>query len=102
MIDIEAEQLALLKSILKTHLVLNANVYAFGSRTNGTARKFSDLDLMFKGEEPLNTKEKIQLQEAFAESNLSFRVDISDWFAISESFKIAVKDKLHLIVGNES
>lgn len=100
MIDIEPEQLALLKRVLETHLVPNTSVYAFGSRTNGTARKFSDLDLMVKGQQSLTTQEKIQLQEAFVESNLSFRVDISDWFAISESFKTAIKDKLQLIMSN--
>ncbi|PCI59661.1 MAG: hypothetical protein COB35_10870 [Gammaproteobacteria bacterium] len=101
MIDIQPKQLEELIKILKTHLKTNTSVYAFGSRTNGTARKFSDLDLIIKGQQPLNFKDKIALQEDFSESDLSFRVDISDWFAVSASFKAAIKDKLQLIMINK-
>jgi len=101
MIDILPQQLEELKKTLKLHLKANTNVYAFGSRTNGKARKFSDLDLIIKGQQPLSIKEKIALQEDFAESDLNFRVDISDWFAISATFKAAIKDKLQLIMINK-
>ena len=101
MIDIQPEQLALLKNMLNLHLKSNTNVYAFGSRTDGTARKFSDLDILIKGQQPLNVKMKIELQVAFAESGINFRIDISDWLALSESFKSAIKYKLQFIMSTE-
>jgi len=99
MIDIQPKQLEEVKGILQSHLATDTKVYAFGSRTNGTARKHSDLDLIIKGQKPLNISMKIELKEAFAESNLSFRVDVSDWFVISESFKVVIRDELKLIMG---
>jgi len=98
MIDIKSEQLELLLTILKENLSDNSEVYAFGSRTNGTARKYSDLDLVINIQRPLEIKEKITLKEAFSESDLNFRVDISDWFAISDPFKESIKNKLKRII----
>jgi len=98
MIDITNEQLEQVLTILKVNLSDNSEVYAFGSRTNGTARKHSDLDLLINLQRPLEIKEKIALKDAFSESDLSFRVDVSDWFAISAPFKESIKHKLKRVL----
>jgi nucleotidyltransferase substrate binding protein (TIGR01987 family) len=47
----------------------------FGSRADGTARRYSDIDLGFAGE-PLSAPRLALLAEAFEDSELPYRVDI--------------------------
>lgn len=50
------------------------HVYLYGSRSKGTAREFSDVDLAV--EEKISLQEMTLLKEAFEQSNLPFLVDI--------------------------
>jgi type I restriction enzyme S subunit len=63
------------------------SVWVFGSRANGKARKYSDLDLVIQGSEALPNDVYAQLVEDFDESNLPIRVDILDWNRIDDDFK---------------
>ena len=38
-----------------------------------------------------------ELKEAFVESNLPFRVDISDWTAVSEKFRNIIEESYEVI-----
>ena len=62
-------------------------VWAFGSRTTGKAKPYSDLDLALITEVPLTLSQMATLQEAFDASDLTFRVDLVDWAATSDSFR---------------
>ena len=53
-------------------------VWAFGPRATWNARKFSDLDLAIIGEQPTGLDLSSRLAEAFAESNLPYKVDLVD------------------------
>jgi len=66
----------------------NSKVYVFGSRADGTAKKFSDLDLAidFNGQK-MPKEIKFELENFFEASYISMRVDIVDLNAISEHFK---------------
>jgi len=86
MLDLTPEQLAEVRRILQQH-VSGSTVRAFGSRVQGTAKPFSDLDLVVMGEIPLNFRQLAALKDAFAESNLPFRVDVADWAVTSETFR---------------
>jgi len=70
-------------------------VWAFGSRTTGKAKPYSDLDLALITQVPLTLSQMATLQEAFDTSDLTFRVDLVDWAATSESFRqIIVANKV--------
>jgi predicted nucleotidyltransferase len=86
MIDITPEQLETIKAIL-SDFVPNCEVRAFGSRCDGTARKYSDLDLCLCGGEKLDWKLLANLKDALMESDLPFRVDLLDYHTIPEQFK---------------
>lgn len=86
MIDLTTEQLAEVRRILQQH-VPGRTVRAFGSRVQGTAKPFSDLDLSIMGETPLDFRQLAALKDTFVESNLPFRVDVVDWAATSEAFR---------------
>jgi len=49
-------------------------VWAFGSRVKGSAKDYSDLDLLVIGEEKMSINSLGELSEAFQESDLPFRV----------------------------
>ena len=70
--------------------VPQAQVFAFGSRVNGSPRKYSDIDLAVSLPQPLGLRELRQLKDAFEGSDLPICVDIVDWFAADPDFKAAV------------
>lgn len=65
-------------------------VFAFGSRANGTARKYSDLDLAILTPEPLQLQALRKVREAFEDSDLPICVDLIDWNRADPDFKAAV------------
>ena len=76
MLDLTPAQKALVCKIVDAHLH-RQRVRAFGSRANGAAKPFSDLDLLVLGP-ALEAGLRGTLEEAFDESDLPFRVDIVD------------------------
>jgi type I restriction enzyme S subunit len=95
-LDLSDDQLSEVKSILNT-LVPDRRVCAFGSRANGKARLYSDLDIVIYGARPLSLDKLALLREAFDESDLPYKVDIVDYLTISKEFqKIIDKTKISL------
>jgi predicted nucleotidyltransferase len=74
-IDIKPRDLETVKEILLRH-VPDRQVRVFGSRITGKAKKFSDLDLVVMGENPLTLSLVSALAEDFTESDLPFKVDV--------------------------
>jgi predicted nucleotidyltransferase len=94
MIDIAPRDLDIVRHILRKH-VPDCEVWAFGSRTQQTAKTYSDLDLAIITDTPLPLEVRGALAEAFSESELSFRVDVLDWAITDEAFRRVVeKDKV--------
>ena len=89
-IDINPFHLDILASIL-TQQVPDCEVRAFGSRVKGTAHKYSDLDLVVVGKEPLGLSRYSKLTTALEESSLPINVDVLDWHAIPESFRKGIE-----------
>ena len=90
MLDIPPEHLATLKTILSS-FVPDCEVRTFGSRCNGTARKYSDLDLCICSKEKMDWKLLADLKDALMESDLPFRVDVLDYHTMPEQFRENVK-----------
>lgn len=84
--DVSTEHLEIIRKILKKH-VPEYKVLAFGSRVNGKAKKFSDLDLAILSEKPLALKRMALMREDFSESDLPYKIDLVDWSLISKEFK---------------
>lgn len=90
MIDIESGYLIEIKNTLQD-IVPNCDVLVYGSRVRGNALKYSDLDLAIVGREKLDWRIIEELKDAFAESDLPYRVDVLDWNAISTEFQKAIE-----------
>lgn len=83
-------------SILQRFLPEN-EVWAFGSRVNGNAKHYSDLDLAIISEQPIPLPLLAEVAEAFSESDLAWKVDLVDWATTSERFRqVIVAKKLIL------
>lgn len=96
MIDLTEQQLHLVQRILATHLP-NIPVWVFGSRIKGTAKRFSDLDLALITDTPLTIHQQAQLELAFSDSDLPFKVDLIDWASCSDSFKQIILQKYEVL-----
>jgi predicted nucleotidyltransferase len=99
MIQLEQDNLDELRRIVRKNIDTEKwQPVIFGSRSNGTARKFSDIDLGFIGSEPLPISLKGGLNEALDESDLPYTVDVVDLHATSEEFRsVAGKSEIPLL-----
>ena len=77
---------AIVHSILQQWLPQH-EVWAFGSRAKGAAKPHSDLDLAVICDQPLGWAVLAGLSDAFAESDLPWRVDGVDWATTREAFR---------------
>jgi predicted nucleotidyltransferase len=84
-----------LEIVMQGLKTFNYDVFAFGSRTKSTTKKFSDLDLLIKGEP--TKKELIALKHYFEDSNLPFKVDIVLFGDLEKTFYEQIKLDLTLI-----
>lgn len=83
---IQDREWALVRRILAAWLP-GREVRLFGSRARGTHKPYSDLDLVIMGDTPTDLSTLGQLQEAFASSDLPWRVDVVDWATTSTEFR---------------
>ena len=77
------------ESIVKKHL-FDCEVRAFGSRVQGNAKPFSDLDLVVLHNGKLDERRQDALREDLSLSDLPIMVE---WADISESFKTIIDQK---------
>jgi predicted nucleotidyltransferase len=86
MIDVTVFHRQIIEGILQKR-VPDCEVRAFGSRVLGTAKSYSDLDLVVMGSEKLPRTVLYGLRDDFEECDLPYRVDLLDWNRLSPEFK---------------
>ena len=88
MLDLRPEWLEVVRQLLAVHLP-DAEVWAYGSRVQGTSHDASDLDLVVRNPVDLSKPQPnlSPLKEALRESRLPILVDVLDWALIPESFQ---------------
>lgn len=91
-LQLDDQSLAEVRKILDD-LAPKLKVWAFGSRATGTAKRFSDLDLVLEGEEPVAYATIAKLKHAFSESDLPIKVDVVDWNALDPEFRAAIAEQ---------
>ncbi len=93
MIHIEDRHLNIVKNILEKYPY---TFYVYGSRSKGTNKRFSDLDLCVMEDISIDLAGKILAE--FEESDLPFKVDLLRWQKTSDSFKNLIKPDLKLMI----
>lgn len=101
MLDLSQNHLEIVVSILR-RLVPEYEVWAFGSRVTGKAKKYSDLDLVVISGLPLDFGLLGRLRDAFSSSDLPMKVDLVDWTTVSGEFREIIKRNYEIVkYGNE-
>lgn len=95
-LQMEPNELAIVQHILQ-QMVPDLSVWAYGSRVKGTAKTYSDLDLAIITQTPLTFLQLAQLEEAFSNSELAWKVDLLDWASANEAFKNIVR-KQYIVI----
>ncbi len=93
-LQVSAAEWQIIAAILS--LVEECEVWAFGSRTKGEARQYSDLDLGLIGQGPISHQQLAQLREAFTESDLCWTVDLVDYQLAGPTIQQAIKQGIRL------
>ena len=93
-IKLDPKHLDILASIFSKHLPGNAKLFFFGSRSMGTHKPFSDIDILIDAGSSLSLKLLSILNQEFDTSLLPYKVDLVDANTISEAFKLAIHDQL--------
>ena len=79
-------------------LLPETEVWAFGSRVKpNTPKPYSDLDIVIRGQQPLSLELSAELDEAFDESDLPWKVDILDWHTTRLGFQRIIKEHYAII-----
>lgn len=96
--DLKPEHRRIVCAILSRHLP-GREVQIFGSRAIGTAKPYSDLDLVIMEDEPLPVTTMRILRDAFDDSDLPFQVDLVEWAGTSEKFREVIAVTAIPLVG---
>lgn len=63
-----------------------ARFYLFGSRAKQTAKPYSDLDILIIDQDKIPMHRLSAIEEEFDQSDLTFTVDLVDWYRITQEF----------------
>jgi uncharacterized protein len=85
-----------------SEVTLPIEVWAYGSRVNGTAHDGSDLDLVVltPDRQKLPADLFIELKEKICESNIPILVDLFDWARLPESFHRNIEARHEVLFSN--
>jgi len=89
MLHIDSEDFEILRAVLSK---FNYTFYVYGSRSKGTQKKFSDLDLCIM--DPISDLNMFYLKEALEESDLPFKVDVRRFNDMSKDFQTIIQKDL--------
>jgi type I restriction enzyme S subunit len=89
-LDMRDDHAAIVRGVLRHYLPPGARAYVFGSRVQGEARQYSDLDLALEWDRPLGLDLVGQIAEALSESDLPYKVDIVDLATVDPAFRARI------------
>lgn len=87
-----------------SEISIPVEVWAYGSRVNGTAHTGSDLDLVIRSSNlaPIPADVYIDLCEKIKESNIPILVELRDWARLPESFRVNIERQYEPFFDNRS
>jgi len=98
---VTAAEWRIVRAILLRH-VSGLEVWAFGSRAGvkdgSRVKKYSDLDLAVKGDQPLPLRTLAALADDFSESDLPYKVDIVDWATTTARFRAIIESSRIVLI----
>ena len=95
MIDLDKKYIEFIKNGFSQYLN-NYKLYIFGSRSKGTAKKYSDIDLAVESSE-LTEEIKTKIDIYFMNSTIPYKMDIVNLNTLNEPFKNLITPDLTLL-----
>mgnify|MGYP000020282975 CR=1 FL=1 len=85
-----------------SRIPIPVEVWAFGSRVDGTAHSGSDLDLVIRTRDlnPVPSKVLFDLRDEIRESTIPILVEVHDWAHLPESFQKNISEKFEVFFSN--
>ncbi len=78
-------------------LIPDVEIYFFGSRTQGKALEYSDVDVALKSSDKIPIEKMLQLKAQFEESTIPYKIDIVDLNNLKAEFKKIIEKDLYKI-----
>lgn len=95
-LDLESRYVDFIKSTVRSELK-NAEIFVFGSRVQGKAKPYSDVDIALKSAEEIPFEKILMLKLKFEESTFPYKVDIVDLNTLDKNFLSIIQPDLYKI-----
>ena len=94
MIDLDPKYIDFVKETILAEIP-NVEIFIFGSRTQGKALEYSDIDIALKDKEKISIDTILKLRVKFENSTFPYKVDIVDLNNLKDEFKKIIEKDLH-------
>lgn len=95
-LDLDEKYVDFIKNVIESVLD-DADIYIFGSRTQGTAQKYSDVDIAVDNKSCINIEDILKLKAIFRNSTFPYKVDIIDLNSADNDFLKIIEPDLYKI-----
>jgi len=95
-LDLEEKYIEFIKNTVGSVLD-NAEVFVFGSRVQGLALKYSDVDIALDTKSPIDITDILKLKSIFRNSTFPYKVDIVDLNSADNNFIKIIENDLYKI-----
>lgn len=96
MINLKDEYIEFIKKIIND-LLPDVEIFIFGSRVQGVAKEYSDVDIALRSLREISFGDVLKLKSLFENSTFPYKVDIIDLDSIKPEFYNLIKDDLQKI-----
>lgn len=94
MLDLDQKYIDFVKETILAEIP-NIEIFIFGSRTQGNALEYSDVDIALKDKEKISIDKILKLRVKFENSTFPYKVDILDLNNVKDEFKKIIEKDLH-------
>lgn len=92
-LDLETKYINFIKNTILS-VLSNVEIFIFGSRTQGKALEYSDIDIALRCDSEIDINKILQLKSKFSNSTFPYKVDIVDLNSVDEKFLEIIKNDL--------
>ena len=95
-LDLGPKYVDIIKKIILAE-ISNAEIFSFGSRTQGKALEYSDVDVALKSSDKIPIEIMLRLNARFKESTIPYKIDVVDLNNLKTEFKNIIEKDLFKI-----
>jgi uncharacterized protein len=88
--QLEENTLRTIKESVSNVIGGDFDLYLFGSRARGTARKYSDVDMALKSTKPITMSNILKISSDIDDTNIAYKVDIVDYAKVPKALKMNI------------